>query len=647
MELKMAIKRIMGTEQEYGIVGQPSEVLDNYKGKRKGHENRSETNESAVEGMIDRGHIGGDYAGQDIDFEVAGKLGFSPAPRRASPAVMSHISKYLPGPAQDGYAGYGFQGFSGYFGRDDMLGNGARFYIDMGHPEYSTPECSNPLSAVIADKAGERVLEQASEKGKVARIFKNNVDSEFNSYGSHENYLMDRKKVKNFNRLADFIRPFLVSRIAFTGSGKVGFRNREKSLEVRKTIKDILDKYYSLKPSAGVKALYDSVKTGLDQVMGELNENELVYQISQRADFFEKPIGLETTFNRPIVNTRDESLSDKSKYMRLHVISGDANLSEIADYLKLGTMDLILDLYEDGKLETFDLEDSVRAMHAISKDPSFKTRVGVEKLGEMTAVEIQKMYQEAAESAYRGRDAMTDDILNRWKFVLDGLESQDPEKSVVLNRWLDWRIKKNLIDSYMNKSGKKLGDTAVRNIDLMYHEINRDKGLFYMLQNNGLVDRLLTDEQIDHAVDNAPEDTRAWTRGELIKKYDISAADWDEVSIRGGQGDIVLKDPFRATKSEMSEIFEQSKKPKQLMQALKEKGYVKKSFIYIPKIPKRFSGRNNYSLPVITPAIDADNTRTKFIGGKTDGSDIQSETEPGTSTKYPGTEPIKGLSDEE
>jgi len=639
MGVKMAIKRIMGTETEYGIIGQPSAVLNNYKGKRKAHENRSETNKSAVAGMVDKGHIGGDYGGQEIDLGVAEDLGFSPACERPN-AIMGgkHVS-YLPGRGyleddEDIDYGGGGDGFSSYFGRDDMLENGARFYIDMGHPEYSTPECSNPVSAVIADKAGERILEQASEKGEVARIFKNNVDNEFNSYGAHENYLVDRKKVKSFNKLAKFINPFFVSRIAYIGSGKIGFRDGRKSLEIKRTTRDILDKYNSLERVAKRNELYEEVRAGLERVMEGLNEGELVYHISQRADFFEKPIGLETTHNRPIVNTRDEALSDRGKYMRLHVISGDANMSEIADYLKLGTMALVLDLYEDGKLKTIELEDSVNAMHAISKDPMFNLRVPVKKLGEMTAIDIQRMYQEAAESAYKGRDKMTDDILNRWKFVLDTLED-DPMK---LDRQLDWVIKKRLIDSYMNKTGKSLNDVAVRNIDLQYHEVNRDKGLFYMLQNRGLVDRILTDEQIEHAIDNAPEDTRAWTRGELIKRYNISASDWDEISIQGKRSDIILKDPLRATKAEMYDLFEKSLSPKQLIQGLKQRGYIKKPIIRIPKV---FTNNTTYVPKTPTTQVSKrivvesaeDNSKTKFVGGKTNGRTTIPKPEPAVPTK--------------
>ncbi len=544
----MAIKRVMGTETEYGIVGEASDVLNNYRGKKQNHENKSlETNRSAITGMVDLGHIGGDYEGQAMDLGIVSSIGYRVA---------------------------GSFGFSEYFGRDDMLANGARFYIDMGHPEYSTPECSDPVGAVIADKAGEKILEAASEGGQVARIFKNNTDG-FNSYGAHENYFVDRSKVPDFNALAQFTIPFFVSRPIFTGSGKIGFRE-EKSRELQRTMQGILDAYASLRDYAFSKVgeLYERVREGLENVVSSMREDEFVFQISQRADFFSQVLGLQTTHNRPIINTRDEPLSDGSKYMRFHVINGDANLSEIAMYLKLGTTALVLDLFEDRKMQPIELDDPVKAFHAISKDPTLVARVGVRRQGEMTAIEMQRQYFEAAQAAYKGRDEMTDDILNRWKFFLDALQ----ENPMKLNRQVDWVIKKGLIDSYMSRQGKKLGDTQVRNIDLQYHEVSRKKGLFYILQNRGFVDRLISDEQIQHAVENAPEDTRAWMRGELVRRNNVSSADWDKISLRGQHKDISIPDPFMGTKAAVGHLFTKGIGDDVLMVQLEAKGYTQERF---------------------------------------------------------------------
>ena len=549
----MAIKRVMGTETEYGIIGgSASRVLDNYKGKSKTHENKSPTNQSAIPQMSDEGHFGGDYQGQEMDENLSLSLGFGVTQTR------SH--------------GKGFYGgFSQYFCRDEMLANGARFYIDMGHPEYSTPECSNPLSAVVADKAGERILEDASNNGKIARIFKNNTDGTI-SYGAHENYFVDRINLQAFQNLADFMTPFFVSRPIFTGSGKIGFVD-ERSRELQRVMGNVLEGYSSLESLAvgELAEIYSRVRNGLDEIIGKMRKDEFVFHISQRADFFSQLMGLQTTYDRPIINTRDEPLSDRSKYLRFHVINGDANMSEVATYLKLGTAALALDLFEDKQIEVFQLDSPIKAFHAISRDPTLQTRVDVKDQGEMTAIEIQRVYQEAAEAAYRGRDEMTDDILNRWKFVLDSLQGNP----MSLDRWLDWVIKKRLIDSYMARTGKNLSDTAVRNIDLQYHEVNRQTGLFYMLQSRGLVDRMLTDEQIEHAVEHPPEDTRAYLRGELIRRNRVSNSDWDRLSLDGHMADVLLPEPFMGTKTEVGYLFDGKKFTNdQLVAELKEKGYV-------------------------------------------------------------------------
>ena len=572
----MAIRRVMGIETEYGIIGgSANQVLDNYGGKGQAHENSSATNSSAVAGMTDEGHFGGDYEGQKGDEGIAKNVGL----KETSPTYY--------------YGGtYSSSGYSSYYGRDEMLANGARFYIDMGHPEYSTPECSNPVSAVIADKAGERILEAASEGGKIARIFKNNTDG-FNSYGTHENYFVDRRNLKAFQELADFMTPFFVSRPIFTGSGKIGFSD-ERNMQLQRTMQDVLDGYGSLKSLAIGKLadLYNRVKDGLEEVIGKMGDDEFVFHLSQRADFFTQLMGLQTTYDRPIINTRDEPLSDGSKYMRFHVINGDANMSEVATYMKLGTSALVLDLFEDGKMRTLGLKDAVGAFHSISRDSTLKTRVKVRGQGEMTAVEIQKTFYEAAKGAYKGRDEMTDDILNRWTFFLGALERNPGQ----LNRQVDWIIKKGLIDSYKNKTGKKLGDTSVRNIDLQYHEVNREKGLFYMLQSRGMVDRLVTDKQIEYAVNNPPEDTRAYLRGELIRKNNASSSDWDRVSLSGHSRDIVLSEPFSGTKVEVGYLFDgRELTNEQLIAELGAKGYVEEKrysrFSYKSKGGKKYGAR--------------------------------------------------------
>jgi len=374
---------------------------------------------------------------------------------------------------------YGVMG--NWFIRDGpFLSNGSLLRIDCMHPEYASAEASNPLDAVIYDKAGERIV-QTKIKGVGVRLFKNNRDLEGNSFASHESYSLNRR---SFNSIISATLPFFTSRIIFAGSGFINNWGK-----------------YELSQKAGVT----------------------------REEVCERTIG----DAKGIFNLRNEPLANPSKYMRLHVVSGDGNMSEPALFLKFGTTGLVLDLLEDGRLKPTNLEDAVGAFHDISKDLSFKNRYVVREKGEMTAVEIQRVYQEAAEKSYRGRDEMTDDILDRWKFVLDSLD----ENPMVLDRWMDWAIKKRLIDSYIEKTGKSLRNTSVRNIDLQYHEVNREKGLFYKLQDSEMVDRLVTDEQIEHAVENPPQDTRARFRG-LFSKSDLKQKwiSWESVSYRLEEG---------------------------------------------------------------------------------------------------------------
>ncbi len=566
----------MGTEIEYGIIGEASDVLNNYQGKGRKHTNTSQTNNSAILGMSDRGHFGGDYERQEIDDGLAADLGFSAItyPWRSGRSCVSWSV------SENAYSDY-----SHYFNNGSMLANGARFYIDVGHPEYSTPECSNPVSAVIAEKAGERILEATSEQGKIARIFKNNTDG-LNSYGAHENYLVDKSRMQSFKKLADFMTGFFVSRIVFTGSGKIGF-NDEKSMQLERKLNSIMSEYASLEPLAtgNLSEIYTRVRDGLAQVIGGMRENDFIFHLSQRADFFKQLIGLQTTYDRPIINTRDEPLADKNKYLRFHVINGDANMSEIATYLKLGTASLALDLFEDGAMETLELEKAVQAFHDFSRDAQLKTRVKVTDKGKMTAVEIQRVFYEHAEKAYRGRDVMTDDILNRWKFVLDSLE----DNPMRLNRQIDWVIKKNLIDSFMKRTGKKINDMSVRNIDLQYHEVNRKTGLFYKLQNAGLVDRLVDDKQIEYAVENPPEDTRAYLRGELVRREDVSDADWDSISFLN-KIDFTIPEPFQGTKAEVGDLFAENMTTGKLIAVLLAKGCIQKKF-YFRRIYQEKNGK--------------------------------------------------------
>ena len=339
-----------------------------------------------------------------------------------------------------------------------VLTNGGRLYVDGAHPEYSTPECSNARDVVIYEKAGERLLDlcrrhanrQLPPHGEIL-IYKNNSDGKGNSYGYHENYLVSRRirtkreVTDNFEKLYLPLTAFLVSRIVFCGAGKVGGENGSEGVE---------------------------------------------YQISQRADFFETWIGLDTMAKRPIINTRDEPHADEEKYRRLHVIVGDANLSEVATYLKVGTTAVVLSMIEDGFLDEdfLGMEDPVRAMKEISHDLTCRRRVRLKRGREYSAVEIQREYLAKALEYYSTRETppQVADVLERWGRVLDGLQ-EDPSS---LDRELDWVIKRELIQSYMRRKQCTFDDHRIALLDLQYHDLRQEKGLYYRLAQEGLVERL-------------------------------------------------------------------------------------------------------------------------------------------------------------
>jgi proteasome accessory factor A len=374
-----------------------------------------------------------------------------------------------------------------------FIENGARIYVDCNHPEYASPETTNPLDAMMWDKAGEYIIPKNLErlKAEELRLFKNNIDSHENSYGSHESYCMERSNVDQ-SRFYNSMLGFLVTRIIFAGSGSIN------------------------------------------------NQGE--YEISQKARSINCNISSMTTYSeKPIVNTRDVHLSNP-KYYRFHVVSGDANLSETPIFLKMGTMALILDLYEDRKLKNISIKNPLESLHRISRDTDLKIRIDTDK-GRFTAIEIQKFYHEQADREYRGRDSMTDDILNRWRNTLNSLE----EEPLELSRQLDWIIKRNLIDSYIKKTNKRLEEPEVRNIDLQYHELGG--GLFYMLEDNGYVDRIASDIDIAYAIENPPEDTRAWARGRLISSKKVKSIWWNKITLKD-ETTIELPDPYGETKED-------------------------------------------------------------------------------------------------
>jgi len=401
-----------------------------------------------------------------------------------------------------------------------FLENGARIYLDTGcHPEYATPECTNPIDLVRYDKAGERLLGELllnaerhlrdnSVEGSLS-IFKNNTDFTGNSYGCHENYLVDRNA--DFYALAEQLIPFLVTRQIFAGAGKIV-----------------------------------QTRWGTD------------YLISQRAEHICHTISGTTTNDRSIINTRDEPHADKERYRRLHVIVGDSNMSEFCTYLKTGTTALMLQMIEEGFMtKDLALRNPVKSLREISHDPTCRRKIKLSDGRKMSPVEVQLKYLEAAYkfANYRPVDPVFRDIIEKWEYVLLALRDEPMQ----LQREVDWVIKKQLIDSYRARRNPSWNDQRVLMIDLRYHDIRPDKSLYYQLERRGLVERITCEEDIADAMVNPPSDTRAKLRGEFIKlakrlniRYDL---DWSYIRL-GSLLNIrmICKDPFLSNNKKLEEL---------------------------------------------------------------------------------------------
>ena len=404
-----------------------------------------------------------------------------------------------------------------------ILTNGARLYVDHAHPEYSSPEVTNPRDAVLWDKAGERIMARAVElvaqvPGSMpVNLYKNNTDNKGASYGTHENYLM--RRTTPFAEIVRHLIPFFVTRQVFTGAGRIGLGQ-------------------------------DGRGKG--------------FQLSQRADFFEVEVGLETTLKRPIINTRDEPHADPERFRRLHVIVGDANLAEVATYLKMGTTSLVLAMIEDDFLDVdLVLSAPVREMHAVSHDPGLRHLVTTVSGRRLTAVQVQLELFEQARKYVEQRidpDPDTVDVLERWESVLVRLES-DPSS---LSRELDWVAKLSLMQGYIDRDGIDWGHPRLELVDLQYSDVRPEKGLAQRLQSRGALERITTDAEVSRAVDTPPEDTRAWFRGECMRRYPdaIAAASWDSV-IFDIPGEAALQrvptlEPLRGTKAHVGDLLERS-----------------------------------------------------------------------------------------
>ncbi|MGI9579383.1 MAG: depupylase/deamidase Dop [Microthrixaceae bacterium] len=500
----MAIEKILGIETEYGIVVRGT----------------AEANPISASSMLINAYLGsiqqrqgsGPSVGWDFEDETPGNDAREEALRLSlAPEVETHLV-------------------------NAVLTNGARYYVDHAHPEYSAPECSNALEALTYDRAGEEIVRLSMEAarprmpdGQEIVAYKNNSDGKGNSYGCHENYLMARSVP--FGRIVAHATAHLVTRQIFTGSGKVGSE------------------------APGMRT------------------DEVPFQITQRADFFEEEVGLETTLKRPIVNTRDEPHADSQKYRRLHVIAGDANMSEVATFLKLGTTAILLAMLEDADAgEPLSFALPVPAMHAVSRDLGLDELITMTDGTSMTALEVQwELHSRArAWAEKRGLDAVGgaeigEQILGRWESVLDGLGADPLE----LSDQLDWVAKYRLFDAYRERHGIDWTDARLRAMDLQYHDMRADSSLSGRV---GLV-ALLDQSEVADAMTSPPTSTRAYFRGRCLERFpdEIVAANWDSIVFDVGGSSlhrVPMMEPTRGTEEHVRDLIDNAESADALLESL-------------------------------------------------------------------------------
>ncbi len=493
----MAIPKVCGIETEYGVtlrgVADPNPVL---------------ASSMLINGYVEHHKVGWDFEDESPGRDARGFAREGAMP----PEIETHLV-------------------------NTVLTNGARYYVDHAHPEYSTPECADALELVCADKAGERILARSmlaarrlTDPGQEIVVYKNNSDGKGNSYGTHENYLVDR--AVPFAALVRNLLPWFVSRQVFTGGGKVGSENGAGAVD---------------------------------------------YQISQRADFFEEEVGLETTLKRPIVNTRDEPHADPQQYRRLHVIAGDANLCEVATFLKVGTTAIVLAMIEDGFIaKDLSIVGPVAAVRTVSHDPTCRATVELLDGGRITAVELQweflRLAQKYADET--GLDACGGDdvggmVLSRWESALGDLE-RDP---MTLDGQLDWVTKLSLFRAYMDRDGLEWSDPKLSLLDLQYHDVRPDRSLYEKLVRAGKVERLVEEDDVHLAMTVPPSSTRAYFRGECLARWpdSVVAANWDSVILDVGSDPlrrIPMMEPLRGTKAHVQPLFDQVGTPAELVERL-------------------------------------------------------------------------------
>jgi len=498
----MSVRRVMGIETEYGV----------------SHPGHPHANPIRMSGLVVGAHarraerVGGLARRWDYDEEtpLRDARGFDASRAEADPTQLTDDSSTA----------------------NVVLTNGARLYVDHAHPEYSSPEVTRPRDAVLWDRAGMVISAQAARDaaglpgGHEIVLYKNNTDGKGASYGTHENYLMDRRTP--FSAIVAALTPFLVTRQVFTGAGRVG-RGQ------------------------------DGRTPG--------------FQLSSRADFLEVEVGLETTLKRPIINTRDEPHADPALWRRLHVIVGDANLSETATLLKMGTTAAVLTLVERGLIgESLMVRRPVAEIHAVSHDPTLQHRIELRGGRRLTAVQLQMEFlTAAARLPEAGSDQATKEILAEWERVLVALET-DP---LSLAEDLDWVAKYALMQQYRRRDGLQWDSPRLHLIDLQYADVDPGRGVALQLEAKGRLRRLTDPSDVERAVHTPPHDTRAWFRGECMRRYpaEVAAAGWDSVVFdlpgRHALQRVPTLDPLRGTRAHVGALLDASPSAEELLAILK------------------------------------------------------------------------------
>lgn len=530
----MSVRRIVGIETEYGISvpGRPQAnpmILSGDVVRAYGRSAPEPAGDSASEGDGSPGRGGRSPLG--VRWDYAAETPLSDARGFSQHRLDAHVSQLTDEWEDDpGVANL-------------VLTNGARLYVDHAHPEYSSPEVATPREALVWDRAGELIMTRAAQvladeeaaglrppREGVPTLYKNNTDGKGASYGTHENYLMPR--ATPFASIVAGLTPFFVVRQIVCGAGRVGLGQR------------------SQRPG---------------------------YQIASRSDFFEAEVGLETTFHRPIVNTRDEPHSAPGRYRRLHVILGDANLCDVAGLLKVGTTSIVLGMIEDGALpEDLLMREPLPQLYAVSHDPTLRAQVELADGTRLTGLELHWRYVEAAHAwldATAGGDGWDDDtreVMSLWEDVLTRL-GRDPMQA---RAQVDWVAKLALLEQYRSRDGLAWDSARLAAIDFQWSDLRPGKGIARTLERAGRIDRLTADEEVAAAVAAAPPSTRAWFRGECVRRYGpaVSAASWESVVFELPGHDrlqrLVTAEPGRGTRDLVQGLLDRHPDPAGLVAEL-------------------------------------------------------------------------------